>query len=224
MAPTKRAQVRIRSMHPNLLISRRFSDLSDKADVLFLRLQMCCDDEGRCLADTELLKAWLFPLRSRVTPLDIEDGLTELAVAGLVYRYEHESRELLEVADWDEFQTPRRRYPSDYPPAPQNPRSESRDDETPPGGARVAASSPANAAIGVGEGEGGTAAKRRRAAALPRPFTVTDEMSTWAIALGADVDHETSKFVDHYLANGATRVDWPACWRKWIRGSVEAKR
>lgn len=219
MAPTKRAQVRIRSVHPNMLTSTRFSDLSDGAEVLFVRLQMACDDEGRALADPRLLKAWLFPLRDWVDGPWIVDRLAELEAAGLVFLYEHDGRGLLEVADWSDFQKPRHKYPSDYPPAPQNPRSESRDGETP----QDAAGSLRGAGLGVGEGEGGPGAERA-ATPLPRPFTVTDEMRTWAEGLGADVNHETSKFVDHYLANGAKRIDWPACWRKWIRRSQEGNR
>lgn len=114
--PRKRAQFRIRSLHPNLLSSERFSGLSDFAEVLFLRLHLGADDEGRMVGDLGLLKAWLFPLRARTTAEQIDAGLDELQEASLVVRYSDGKRRLLAIVDFVEFQKPRHPWPSDYPP------------------------------------------------------------------------------------------------------------
>jgi hypothetical protein len=34
-----------------------------------------------------------------------------------------------------------------------------------------------------------------------------------------EVDFETDKFRDHWLANGEAKLDWAATWRNWIRRS-----
>lgn len=41
---------------------------------------------------------------------------------------------------------------------------------------------------------------------------------------GVDLDYEQEKFVDYYLSNGATRADWNASFRMWIRRCVEYKQ
>ena len=38
------------------------------------------------------------------------------------------------------------------------------------------------------------------------------------------LDYEQEKFVDYYLSNGATRADWNASFRMWIRRCVEYKQ
>lgn len=59
--------------------------------------------------------------------------------------------------------------------------------------------------------------------ALPRDFAITDEMRTWAnrSVPEIDIDRETERFCDYWRANGKTMADWCACWRNWIRNSVE---
>ncbi len=39
-----------------------------------------------------------------------------------------------------------------------------------------------------------------------------------------DIDYEQEKFIDYYLSNGATRADWNASFRMWIRRCVEYKQ
>ena len=41
---------------------------------------------------------------------------------------------------------------------------------------------------------------------------------------GVDIDYEQEKFIDYYLSNGATRADWNASFRMWIRRCVEYKQ
>lgn len=65
-------------------------------------------------------------------------------------------------------------------------------------------------------------APRKRAARIPDPFEITDAMRHWAVTNAAfiDVDRETQNFVDYWTAKGgkdATKLDWPATWRKWMR-------
>lgn len=66
---------------------------------------------------------------------------------------------------------------------------------------------------------GAEAAKGSR---VPEPFTVTAAMSEWAQtnAPNVDISRETENFVDYWRAKtgrDATKLDWPATWRKWMR-------
>jgi predicted 3-demethylubiquinone-9 3-methyltransferase (glyoxalase superfamily) len=62
---------------------------------------------------------------------------------------------------------------------------------------------------------------------IPEPFTVTDAMRQWAATEfpDVDIDWETDKFVNYYLAQpdecGGVKQDWGATWQLWIRRSTE---
>jgi hypothetical protein len=36
-----------------------------------------------------------------------------------------------------------------------------------------------------------------------------------------EIDAETEKFRDYFTSTGATKVDWVATWRNWLRKAVE---
>lgn len=50
-------------------------------------------------------------------------------------------------------------------------------------------------------------------------FAITPEMRTWAEAKvpRVDIELETEKFVDYFLACGKAMADWDATWRNWMR-------
>lgn len=64
---------------------------------------------------------------------------------------------------------------------------------------------------------------------LPGDFTVTAEMARWARESVPDVDiqSETARFCDHWRAKSgkdATKRDWPATWRNWMRKAAEIQQ
>lgn len=76
----------------------------------------------------------------------------------------------------------------------------------------------------------GVARKRAsRATRIPDDFAVTPEMVAWVAQDAPDVDgrRETAKFVDYWRGKSgkdATKVDWPATWRNWIRRAQDDLR
>jgi hypothetical protein len=68
-----------------------------------------------------------------------------------------------------------------------------------------------------------------RGSRLPDDFTVTAEMVAWARANAPNVNgrRETEKFRDYFRAlsgQKATKVDWPATWRNWMRKAADDAR
>ncbi len=62
----------------------------------------------------------------------------------------------------------------------------------------------------------------KRLSPIPENFEVTPEMRRWASEnVHSNVDRETDKFVDYWRANGATKLDWVATWRNWMRRADE---
>lgn len=70
---------------------------------------------------------------------------------------------------------------------------------------------------------------RERATRIPDDFTVTADMVTWANEHTPTVDgrYETAKFVDFWRSKSgrdATKQDWIATWRNWMRKAAEQPR
>ena len=69
---------------------------------------------------------------------------------------------------------------------------------------------------------------RDSASRINPDFAVTDEHRAWAKAKDLDyldLDHITEKFVDYWLGKSgkdATKTDWTATWRNWIRREAES--
>lgn len=72
---------------------------------------------------------------------------------------------------------------------------------------------------GGGDGGGG----RNRPTRIPDIFAITDDMRAWARENELhhlDLDAVTAEFIDHWRGKSgkeATKVDWIATWRNWVR-------
>lgn len=69
--------------------------------------------------------------------------------------------------------------------------------------------------------------ERARGARLPKDFVLPKDWGDWAVAEGIPPDLvrvEAAKFTDHWHAasgQSASKRDWKAAWRNWIRRAVE---
>ncbi|WP_031467120.1 hypothetical protein [Sciscionella sediminilitoris] len=68
--------------------------------------------------------------------------------------------------------------------------------------------------------------KATRGTRIPDDFAATPEMVTWAREHTPHVDGrtETAKFIDYWQAKtgkDATKLDWVATWRNWMRNAAE---
>lgn len=67
---------------------------------------------------------------------------------------------------------------------------------------------------------------RTRATRIPDPFVISQSMRVWAgtEVQGLDIERSTAKFVDYWRGKSgkdATKADWPATWRNWLRRDHE---
>lgn len=90
----------------------------------------------------------------------------------------------------------------------------------------------ADAEIGKGVGINPSSTKKggaaRRGTRIPEPFMLTSDMKQWAAreAIGVDIEASTRRFVDYWRAESgakATKIDWVATWRNWLRRDAESK-
>lgn len=71
--------------------------------------------------------------------------------------------------------------------------------------------------------------QRRKGTRIPEHFQVTADMVAWATenTPGVDGRYETAKFCDYWRAKsgtGATKLDWVATWRNWMRTAQDRVR
>lgn len=78
-------------------------------------------------------------------------------------------------------------------------------------------------------GEGARKRATTRGTRIPEPFIVNRDMRLWAAeeVPGLDVDVSTRMFVDHFRGSSgrnATKRDWEATWRNWLRRDHQQAR
>ena len=58
---------------------------------------------------------------------------------------------------------------------------------------------------------------------IPEDFEITEKMRKWADEKipRVDIDRETEKFIDYWLAHGKRMANWEATWRNWMRRCPE---
>ena len=96
-----------RILKESICTSESINALDWKAEVLFYRLLVSCDDYGRYDGRIAILKNKLFPLKDDLTKKEVESSLTKLVSAGLVALYEVDGKPFLYLPTWDDHQSVR---------------------------------------------------------------------------------------------------------------------
>lgn len=110
---------RIRSIKPEFFTSHTLAKVALPARMTFIGLWSHCDDHGRCLDDERLIKASVWPLDDKATPMKVRQWVDELEAVGLIVFYQGERGErLLAVTNWTEHQRVPHPGPSRFPPPP----------------------------------------------------------------------------------------------------------
>jgi hypothetical protein len=121
-----------RLMLPTICTSVPVSGCSIEAQLLFDRLIVQADDQGRLQGEARVVAALCMPLIKTATEARVGRWLDQLATGGLIQRYASEGRLLIQLAGWwDNQGSPRRAYPSRYP-APEGWQDRVRLDGEPP--------------------------------------------------------------------------------------------
>lgn len=60
--------------------------------------------------------------------------------------------------------------------------------------------------------------KAKRKTKVPIDFPVTEKLRAWAKEEGitCDLERETKKMINYFIAKGEPRADWDATWRNWM--------
>lgn len=241
---------RIRSVKPALRTSAVVAAWPREVRYAFVLLWGYLDDKGRGLDVPKGIAGDLFPLDDDVTPKKMDTWLTMMTRGfngrpGPVCRYEVAGRRYLHTVNVQEHQRPNRPTPSVLPPCPLH--------EPPDGDSLSGSLSPSpHPPDSVGEsplsprvleldsrnltdGDGPSVAslpqvaadKPRRGTRIPDDFEPTAEMVAWARTNAPTTnrtDHEA--FVDYWrgrTGKDATKADWPATWRNWMRREHERR-
>lgn len=104
---------RIRSVHPDLLLSTTMADIGAdpnhraRLERTFTRLWLVCDDAGVVIDNPRKLAQGIYPMHDEVTASTIDEEMWWLEEAGLIQRYTtDEGVDYLCVRSWHQYQHP----------------------------------------------------------------------------------------------------------------------
>ncbi len=110
---------RIRTIKPDFFTSETIAKLRRDTRLTFIGLWTHVDDEGRCVDNTKLIHAAIWPLDEDRTPEDVDKELDEMELHGLIERYNVAGRRYLCVLGLGEHQRINRPTPSKLPGRPK---------------------------------------------------------------------------------------------------------
>lgn len=193
---------RMRTIKPEACTSESLAEVPRAVRWTFACLWTHCDDEGRAVRNTRLIKAAIYPLDDEMTPAMVGSDLEELERIGAVCFYEVDGKEYLHVPSWSQHQHPNRPVESKLPPCPLTDHSLTAHAQR----SEPAVSAPARLTpvVGVGEvvgdGEGESAREEQR----------------------ADVERICDHLADRIEANGSKRPNITPRWRTAARLLLDA--
>ena len=215
-----------RMIHPEIWTDDKFVSLSPLARLLFIGMWNFACDNGH-LDDSAL------QIKMRVLPADncdVPELLGELLDSGMVLR----QGDYLKVVNLAAKQALDMRYLVFCDHCDDDPARRYTDEDRPsrkpsPKGAprahdeRTTSARSNGDGVGDGVGDGERGRSQARATRIDPDFTVTDDLRAWAKAKNLDyldLDAVTEHFVDYWLGKSgkdATKTDWVATWRNWVR-------
>lgn len=220
----------------------KIDGLSCLAETLLYRLWVTVDDYGRTDARPAMVKAAAFPIKESVTAKHCESMLKELSDAGLIEIYIVDGRPYIQMkGDWEN--APRAKH-SKFP-APNGTVVASGEERVADGGEKKATGGgnlrtyvnvckprtclPVNREPRTVNREPITENRKPetenpRATRLPQGWELPDPWRQWANQERPDLDasRAADEFRDYWSALGgqrATKTDWEATWRNWVRRS-----
>ena len=213
---------RMRTLRPEACWSESLAELDRAIRWTFAVLWTHCDDEGRAVNNPRVIKGALYPLDDEVTPAVVTADISELERVGAVCLYEVRGKRYLHVPSWSEYQRPNRKVPSKLPPCPKS-------DHSPPIHVHLSEDSVSEQGTltpvvvdVVGDVDVAVATPpRTRAVRLDRAW-VPDPLVTQDGFTEVEALRELEVFRDYWCALGgqrATKIDWQATWRNWVRKS-----
>lgn len=191
---------RIRTIKPEFFTSLTVADLTPEQRLTFIGLWTHVDDAGRCVDDSRLIKAALWPLDDRTTA-DIEIDLKALTESSLITRYVLNRKRYLAVTNWSEHQRINRPTPSKIP-APEQ--GEQPDPEPPTSGDSDSRSAHAHLhEDSPPEGKGREGNREGKGTPQPQPGERSSSPAVAQTGERAIEDRMTDAFLDRYKAGNA---------------------
>lgn len=209
---------RARNIKPGFFTNADLIECAPLARLLFVGLWCEADRRGILEDRPKTLKVKVLPGDT----CDVEALLAELEAHGFIKRYEASGIHCIRIENFEKHQNPHRDEKASTLPIPcQHSANTIQAPEQHP-------TNPADSLLPITDSlstdsglpiERATAPKAKRATPLPEDFSVTDDMTNWALAKKftfAQIEEETERFQNHAIATGRTQVDWTRAWMNWL--------
>lgn len=225
---------RSRNIKPGFFANEYLAECSPLSRLLFAGLWCEADRAGRLEDRPKRIKVAVLPYDE----CNVDDLLSELAEAGFIHRYEVGESKYIQILAFEKHQNPHKNECASTIPAPDEhststvqvpevTRSAPDKDGTTPADSLNLIPDSLNPPLG----EGASAPSRNRGSRLPPDWRLPDTWAAEAKRLLAELGRldipiaaEAEKFRDHWSAKSgkdATKTDWLATWRNWIRRTAD---
>jgi hypothetical protein len=225
---------RMRSLKPEYWGDMKMARVSRDARLLYLALWNQSDEWARCHGDTRWIKGHCLPYDDDLNLKAIDRLLDELERIDRILRYEVDGERFIYLPKLAKHQRLEpAKTPSRLPPPPDSEKIPDLSENFPDESVEIVVQHVAGSREhGAGSKEhvaGGESADKsaapKRATRIPDDFLVTPDMLTWARenTPGLNIGLSTEKFIDYWRSKGtnATKTDWVATWRNWLRSDHE---
>jgi hypothetical protein len=234
---------RARNIKPGFFRNELLVEMPFEFRLLFIGTWTIADRAGRFEDRPTRIKMDVFP----ADPVDVDAGLQALHDKGFIERYTVDGVRYCQVLAWGKHQNPHMKEAHSIIPPPEKNGASTvqapcKNDASP----EITGTSPADSLIpdslipdslqeltpplcGDSPPAPEKKPKRETGCRLPADWAPDDALLAWARAERPDIDplRELARFRDHWNAKtgkDATKADWPATFRNWIRGAFRQQK
>ena len=211
---------RIRTIKPEFPQSESMGAVSRDARLLFIMLFTLADDEGRLRGNSRMLASILFPYDTDAPKL-IDKWIDELITQKCIVRYQIEDATYVEICKWLNHQKIDKPSKSKLPAPPEDSR----------GFAKIREDSSEDQGRDQGKDQGSRIKeeKTQRATRLPKDWRPTDRKHAFCESERPDLNplEVADTFRDYWVSvpgQKATKTNWEATWRNWVRSQRKASQ
>jgi len=200
---------RSRNIKPGFCQNEHLTELPFETRLMFALLPCFADRAGRLEDRPKRIKMQMFP----ADDIDADLMLQALHDAGFIERYESEDNQYIQIVNFTKHQNPHMKEAASTIPAPCK-------HHTSPADSLNLVTDSLNLS------RAGTRKPKKTGQRLPKNWQPSKELRTWAMTERTDLDIKRviDSFTDYWIAktgSTATKLDWDATFRNWVRNEKQ---
>jgi len=207
---------RSRNIKPGIYHNEVLVTLPFETRYMFAGLACFADREGRLEDKPSKIKMQMFPCDH----VDVNAMLNQLSECGFIERYTVDHHQYIQIVNFKKHQNPHKAEQESEIPAPCKHGANTVQVHDLHGSNRADSLNPLTDSLNPSKSD----APRKRGCRIPEGWEPSDELKAWTLTErpGIGLQQTIENFTDYWKAKtgqSATKLDWDATWRNWIRNA-----